>query len=206
MNFERISLLLKNVRFAYIGLILVFLNILVFFFLVLPQNQKISDLQSDYSRQRSRIAAQQNEMKVLSRRLEALQKAKKDLEVIYNQVLTQKKVGVTAIRQELEDLAGSLTVERGGVNYDYRLLPEYGLRHFTLSVPVEGAYRDIRRFINDIERSEYFLILDRVDLSAEQEEGQGSDSLLLNFQLSTYLRDEEIRGKGENAAFSSTRP
>ena len=101
---------------------------------------------------------------------------------------------MTAIRQELQDLAGSLTVERGAVDYDYELLPQFGLRHFTLSVPVEGAYRDIRRFINDIERSQYFLILDRVNLSAEREAVSGGN-LLLNFQLSTYLRDEEIKQK-----------
>ena len=194
MNFERISLLLKNSRFVYIGLFLVLLNAVLFFLVVLPQRQKISSLQNDYFNQRNRIVEEKKEMKVLQQRLQALQKAEKDLEMIYTQVLAQKKVGVTAIRQELQDLAGSLTVERGGVDYNYDLLPEYGLRHFTLSVPVEGAYRDIRRFINDIERSQYFLILDRVNLSAEREAVSGGN-LLLNFQLSTYLRDEEIKQK-----------
>lgn len=192
MNFERISLLLRNSRFVYIGLILLVLNLLLFIFVVLPQKQKISSLQDEYSSQRIRIAEEQKEVRVLQKRLEALQKAQNDLDVIYNQVLAQKKVGVTAIRQELEDLAGSLTVESAGVAYDYEPLPKYGLRHFTLSVPVEGAYRDIRRFINDIERSQYFLILDRVNLTAEKET-QAGENLILNFQLSTYLRDEEIK-------------
>ncbi len=205
MNFERISLFLKRSRFVYIGLFLVLANILVFIFAGLPQKQKISALQTDYSRQRSRIAEQQKEMKVLTRRLEALQKAQRDLEVIYTQVLAQKKIGVTAIRQELQDLAGSLSIERGGLKYDYDQLPEYGLRHFTLSVPVEGTYRDIRRFINDIERSEYFLILDRVNLSAERE-AEAEDSLILNFQLSTYLRDEEIKKEGNYETRTVSRP
>ena len=194
MNFERTSLLLKSSRFPYIGLFLVLLNIALFFLVVLPQRQKISSLQNDYFSQRNRIVEEQKQMKILHQRLQALQKAQKDLDVIYTQVLAQKKVGVTAIRQELQDLAGSLTVERGAVDYDYELLPQFGLRHFTLSVPVEGAYRDIRRFINDIERSQYFLILDRVNLSAEREAVSGGN-LLLNFQLSTYLRDEEIKQK-----------
>jgi Tfp pilus assembly protein PilO len=192
MNFERISLLLKNSRFVYIGLLLLALNTIAFLFIVLPEKQKISKLQTSFSQQRNQIGGQQNDLKVLRRRLSALQKAQKDLDIIYNQVLAQKKVGVTAIRQELQDLAGSLSVERGALNYDYDDLPEYGLRHFSLSVPVEGAYREIRRFINDIERSQYFLILDRVDLSAEKESKSG-ESVTLNFQLSTYLRDEELK-------------
>ena len=198
MNFERISLLLKNIRFVYIGLLLLVLNTIAFLFIVLPERQKISRLQTSFSQQRNEIGEQQNELKVLQRRLAALQKAQKDLDLIYNQVLAQKKVGVTAIRQELQDLAGSLSVERGGLDYDYDDLPEYGLRHFSLAVPVEGAYREIRRFINDIERSQYFLILDRVDLSAERESRSG-ESVTLNFQLSTYLRDVELK-EGANAA------
>jgi Tfp pilus assembly protein PilO len=192
MNFERASFVLKNSRFVYIGLFFLLLNIILFLLVVLPQKQKISTLQNDYFSQRNRIVQEQKEMRLLQNRLQALQKAEKDLHVIYTQVLAQKKVGVTAIRQELQDLAGSLRVERGGVDYDYTPMPEYGLRHFTLSVPVEGAYRDIRRFINDIERSQYFLILDRVHLSAEKN-AQSGGNLVLDFQLSTYLRDEEIK-------------
>lgn len=201
MNFERISILLKNSRFIFVGLLLVAMNIALFFFLVLPRRQNISRLQNEYSKQRFHIADQQKQMKVLSQRLGALQKAENDLKVIYNQVLVQKKIGVTAIRQELQDLAGTLTLERAGVQYDYQSLPEYGLRHFTLSVPVEGAYRDIRRFINDIERSQYFLILDRVDLSTERRAESG-ENVLLNFKLSTYLRDEEAKNDAARGAIS----
>ena len=192
MNFERISLLLKNIRFVYIGLLLLAINTIAFLFIVLPEKQKISRLQSSFSEQRNQIGEQQRDLKVLRRRLSALQRAERDLDRIYNQVLAQKKVGVTAIRQELQDLAGSLGVERGGLDYEYDDLPQFGLRHFSLALPVEGPYREIRRFINDIERSQYFLILDRVDLSAERESRSG-ESVTLNFQISTYLRDEELK-------------
>src|SRR5687767_3361319 len=101
MNFERISLFLKSSRFIYIGLFLVAVNAAVFLFLVLPQKQGISRLQSDYSAQRTRIVAQQKQTRNLAQRLAALQKAETDLKVIYDQVLVQKKIGVTAIRQEL---------------------------------------------------------------------------------------------------------
>ena len=197
MNSERISILLKQSHFIAVGLLLVGLNILLFLFVILPQKQNISRLHTEHSRQRTLLAEQQRQLKTLTQRLAALQKAENDLKIIYDQVLVQKKIGVTAIRQELQDLAGSLSVERGGVNYDYTPLPEFGLRQFTLSVPVEGAYRDIRRFINDIERSQYFLILDRVDLSSERR--AEAQSVTLNFQLSTYLRDEEAKTEGINA-------
>jgi Tfp pilus assembly protein PilO len=188
MNFERISLLLKQIRFVELGLLFLVLNSLLFLFLVLPENQRISRLQSDYANQRSKMIEQQKRTRNMEHRLAALQKAQTDLQMIYNEKLSQKKTGVTEIRQELEELADSVNVSRSDVNYDYDVLPEFGLRHFTLSVPVEGAYRDIRRFINGIERSQHFLILEQVNLSAEK---KSSDNLIMNFKLSTYLRDPE---------------
>jgi Tfp pilus assembly protein PilO len=190
MNFERISLLLKSIRFVYIGALVIAVNLVLLILLVLPQNEKISQLQTNFSQQRNSIREQQKENQDLQQRFAALQKAEQDLKVIYKEVLSDKKVGVPEIRQELEDVAGSLSVNRADVDYQYDLLPEYGLRHFTLSVPVEGAYSDIRRFINAIERSPHFLILDRVNLSSDSKPG---DNLRLSFQLSTYLRDEELK-------------
>jgi Tfp pilus assembly protein PilO len=199
MNFERISLLLKQIRFVQLGLLFLLLNSVLFLFLVLPENQRISRLQSDYANLRSRNIDQQKSTRSLEHRLAALQKAQTDLQIIYNEKLSQKKTGVTEIRQELEELAGSVNVNRSDVSYDYDIIPEFGLRHFTLSVPVEGAYRDIRRFINGIERSQHFLILERVDLSAEKSAG---DNLLMNFQLSTYLRDPEAQNYEKRNRFS----
>jgi Tfp pilus assembly protein PilO len=205
MNSERISLLLKQVRFVHIGLLFLLLNGILLVLVVFPQNQKISELQADYASKRALLIQQQEETTRTEQRLVSLQKAQGDLETIYKKVLSDKKTGVPAIREELEQLASSLEVNRQSVSYQYELLPEFGLRHFILSVPVEGAYRDIRKFINGIERSEHFLILDRVDLSAEKSEGTG-DNLLLNFQLSTYLTDEEIKKQNYETRKSVSRP
>jgi Tfp pilus assembly protein PilO len=197
MNFERISLLLKSIRFVYIGALVIIVNLILFILVVAPQKEKISRLQTNFSDQRNAIRDQQKENQVLQQRLAALQKAEKDLKVIYTQILSDKKVGVPEIRQELEDFAGSLSVNRSDVAYRYDLLPDYGLRHFTLTVPVEGSYGDIRRFINAIERSQHFLILDRVNLSSDSKPG---DNLKLGFELSTYLRDEDIKHETRRAS------
>jgi Tfp pilus assembly protein PilO len=205
MNFERISILLKQVRFVQIGLLFLLLNGVLLVLVVLPEARKISVLQADYANNRSRLVQESEETKRTENRLASLQKAQSDLKTIYTKILSDKKTGVPAIREELEQLASSLSVDRQSVSYQYDLLPEFGLRHFVLSVPVEGAYRDIRKFINGIERSEHFLILDRVNLSAEKSPGAG-DHLLLNFQLSTYLTDEELKNNKYETRKSVSRP
>ena len=75
----------------------------------------------------------------------------------------------------------------------YSDLPDFGLQMFTLGVPVEGNYRNLRRFINSIERSKHFLILDRVDLSSEKK----AEVLNLDFRISTYLVQSD---EGQKAA------
>ncbi len=198
MNFEGISLFLKRIRFVYAVSSLLVLNFIVFVLIVVPEKQKISSLQEEYSEQRHKIQEEKKSLRDLESRLSSLQKADADLKRIFKEVLSSKTQGVTEIREELEELAGTLGVDRSNVDYRYELMPDLGLRRFVLSVPVEGNYRDIRHFINEIERSSHFLILDRVDLSTERET-QSGESLILSFQLSTYLTDEELKKDAENA-------
>jgi Tfp pilus assembly protein PilO len=97
---------------------------------------------------------------------------------------------VLSIRLELEDLARSLQVKRGDFSYNYDdSVADPKLQEFRLAVSVDGNYRNIRKFINSIERSKHFLILNRVDLSSDKK----PDSLSLDFQLSTYL----VKGENE---------
>lgn len=187
MNIEKISVRLKNIHFVRILLVVLGMNLAIWGFLVLPKQDRIAALQKNYADLRTQSAADQKEIKELQARLKHLQQAQQDLKTIYSTMLIRRREGVTTIRLELESLANNLQVKRRDFTYDYKDLEGYGLQQFMLSVPVEGNYRNIRRFINSIERSEHFLILDRVDLSSEKKE----DILNLDFSLSTYLVEDE---------------
>ena len=117
--------------------------------------------------------------------MERLQHAQSDLKKIYSDILLPRKDGVVSIRLELEELARPLKV--GDFGYTYKDIDDFGLQEFSLSVPVDGNYRNIRKFINSIERSKHFLILDKVNLSSEKH----ADALSLDFRLSTYLVKDE---------------
>jgi Tfp pilus assembly protein PilO len=187
MNTEKLSILLKRIHFVRIMLAALALNFAVWAFLVLPKQDRIARLQDNYGQLRTQAAADQRNVKELQNRLKHLQQAQQDLKTIYSTLLVSRTRGVTEIRLELESLANDLQVKRRDFTYDYEELEDFNLQQFTLSVPVEGNYHNIRRFINSIERSEHFLILDRVDLSSEKK----ADVLNLDFMLSTYLVKNE---------------
>jgi len=189
MNVEKLSAVLRKIKFVRFAIACVVLNVAVFMIFVLPDKAKYQALQADYQRLKTEVEhAQKQEMELQVRYTKLIQ-AQKDLKEIYENVLESKRSGPTEIRLELEGLAQNMQIKRSDFNYEYEELPDYHLQRFILGVPVEGNYRSIRRFINSIERSKHFLILDRVDLSAEKSQ---SDLLNLNFKLSTYLVENAI--------------
>jgi Tfp pilus assembly protein PilO len=188
MTIESISIFLQRIQFGRLAVGVILINLAILAFLVLPGRNVITSLQQQYGDLRQLVAGDQRQVRDLKNRVDRLQRAQSDLKKIYTEVLLPQKEGVLSIRLELEDLARSLQVKRGDFSYNYdNSVADPKLQEFRLAVSVDGNYRNIRKFINSIERSRHFLILNRVDLSSDKK----PDSLSLDFQLSTYLVKEE---------------
>jgi Tfp pilus assembly protein PilO len=190
MNIEKLSLAYKQIHLIRLAIVFIVINLVIFALLVLPNQSRIATLQSNYASARTQAMSEQKQNQELKTRIANLRKAQKDLDEIYTKWLVPKEKGVTDIRLELESLAQSMQVRRQDVSLRYQAMPDFKLQQFTVSVPVEGTYRNIRQFINKLERSRHFLILERVDLTVPSK--RPADTLNLDFKLSTYLVDEEL--------------
>ena len=188
MNLERPGTLLKSIHFVRLMMIVLLANIAVLGFIVLPNKTRIKSQQLQYQSMRRDVATAKKDNQQLQARLEKLKQAEKDIQEMYAKVFVPKKKGATDIRLELEGLIHNNQIQRTDVSHANTPMPDFKLQQYSLSVPVEGTYVNIRRFINDIERSQHFLILDRVELASEKK----GDVLTLDFELSTYLVDNEI--------------
>ena len=184
MNWEKLGEGLIRIHFVRILIGALLLNGIIFGFLVLPGRARRSSLESQLQTLHHQAAAAEHRNQELKKRVTNLEQAQKDLKYLYTKVLEPETTGPTEIRLELEDLARRAQIKRGDFSYSYDKMDMFRLQHFNLGVPVEGSYRNVRQFINGIERSRHFLILDRVDLSAEK---QNPNSVTLDFKLSTYL-------------------
>ena len=187
MNSEKIGQLFSRIHLVRIALLCTAANLLLYLFLIVPRQSNLSRLQTDHHDNKIQIRAQELELQGLGTRLKKLQQAQKDLVDIYEKLLVPKKTGVTEIRLELEELTRPLRVQRQNFRYNYGPQTPFGLQLFTLSVPIRGNYRNIREFINKIETSRHFLILDNVVLSTQKED----NALNLDFRISTYLTNRE---------------
>ncbi len=105
--------------------------------------------------------------------------------------------GLTEAWEEIDRLANESNVIKGRTGYDRDLL-DVGLEQIKATMPVEGDYFDLVRFINRLERSDRFFLVEQVRI-AQQETAEAT--IRLGCSISFYLKAQD---DGPDAAESGT--
>ena len=179
-----------------IGAALLLVNLAVFFFLTLPKiNAEALN--------RNRLADVQNIE-------QDLQKALKERESIYNYILENQrslqkfyfeKLGrksekLTTILKEREEIAGKFGVVPVRVRYSSELIKDRPLERFTMAFPLTGTYESMRFFVDTLEHSENFFIVEDVELESSP---NNASAMSMRITVSTFfygkhsnMMDEEL--------------
>ena len=112
----------------------------------------------------------------------------------YGEWLTGEDVRLTKVIAEVKDLARRASVEPSVINYPEEQLEEQGLVKRSLVFSVDGTYMALRRFINFLEVTDLFLVLDEVRLS---EGGDSGFSLRISLKISTYFVEDDVEALRE---------
>ena len=99
--------------------------------------------------------------------------------------LQKKQERIIRISDFLAQRARAHNVKLQRVDYESAKTREGDLELYLSELPLEGRYRDIRAFINDVETSGMFLIITRLSLQGEDQR-QGVVSVELT--LTTYFQ------------------
>ena len=126
-------------------------------------------------------------MKDLDGRFEA-EKGKVD--TFYNNLLGTKENRMIRIQREVRRIAAGLGMDPESISYQPEFLDKVGLVRFIINVPLVGDYRNLRQFINRIENSENFLLIDSVTLGGSKDGGALLD---LSIQLTTFFSAPEMK-------------
>jgi len=105
-------------------------------------------------------------------------------------ILGTKDSRMIRIQREVRALAASFGMDPETINYQPEFLGDVSLVRFQINVPLVGDYRNLRQFINKVEQSNNFLIIDSVTLGGAKDGGALLD---LNIQLSTYFNSPEAK-------------
>ncbi len=129
---------------------------------------------------------QEREAGVESRRLflDLVKKAESDLDTLRNDVLSTKDRRLVEVQLEVEELARQFRITLQLQNNENEVLAEEGIERFVMVVPLEGGYTSLRAFLQAVENSTKFLVVEKVALAQGKE---GGVMLQLNITLATYF-------------------
>ncbi len=88
----------------------------------------------------------------------------------------------SAVAEQLGKLAADSGVRIAAVKYDDKEAPVEGLRKLSIEVALSGSYLQEAKFINALERSKLFFVVDGVTLGEQQ------GNVRLQLKMETYLR------------------
>lgn len=171
----------------YISLVLVLLAVAngVFYFLATrPRVHEYTSLQEGTGPQQEALTARRAEVEEREAYHEALLRAEADLTTLRAEVLSTRQKRMIEVQLELIALAERFSIDVDSITYDSELLYEEELDKLVMTVPLEGGYGNLRKFLQAVEDSEKFLVVERVALG----EGKTGGVLLqLSISLATYF-------------------
>ena len=187
---KRFDIREERAKVATILGVLAVANLLLYVTLILPrmhrqavEERRVTDLTQNLAEVSRRVTL----MKDLDQRFEG---EKTKVEAFYNRVLGTKDERMIQIQREVRAIASSLGMDPETIAYQPEVLEKVGLVSFSINVPLAGDYRNLRQFINRIEKSQNFLVVDSVSLGGAKDGGALLD---LNIHLSTYFNSPELR-------------
>ena len=197
MTARRLKFDIRQAGRPILFVLLVWFLLCAAFYLVLarPQVQRYRNLVENSDPQRQALAARRAEVERRETYLEGLQQAERDLAHLREQVLSTRDLRLVSVQRELTRLCDQFNIDLQTVTLDHDDLLDEELDRMVMVVPLEGGYANLRKFLQAVESSDEFLLVEKVGLGKGKE---GGVMLQLNITLATYFDlPEELKRKLE---------
>jgi len=132
-------------------------------------------------RQRDLLKADVDRATDIKRRLPAVQR---ECDQFFTDEFREASSGYSSVEGDLGAIAKEAGLHANSVTFRQREVPNRGVVEVEVAAIVEGDYPSLVRFINGLERSKNFYLLDSLQLASSTTGG----NLRLNLQLRTYFR------------------
>lgn len=148
--------------------------------LMSPAARSRAAREQELERLQAELKIKQKELGPISNIEARLDQAKKQQAAFYADRLPAR---YSDISETIAKLATENHVQLGNISYDTKTTPVSQLQQVNISAQVSGDYSNQVRFINALERSKLFFVLQSVDLAG----GEGG-AVRLGLRIETYLR------------------
>ncbi len=162
---------------------LILANLVVTVFVVRPKvvrHRQLTDLSSP---QLQVVKTREKEVVQKEDYRKELEQARDDMKRLAGDVLSTRQRRMIGVQLEVAKLAREFGIALDRVRYENEQLDNGALERFAIVVPLSGGYTALRKFIQSVESSDNFLVIERVALGA----GKSTELLELNITLATYF-------------------
>jgi len=170
-------------------LALVVVNIAAGLVLVRPKLNELTTLREEYEPRRQELLDFRKVVEGRESYLATLNQTEADLHRLRTEVLSTKERRLVVAQLEVADIAEQFGVNVDEVSYENDTLYDEGLEYLGWRVPLEGGYTNLRKFIEAVEESPKFLVIESVSLDQAKD---GGSLLQLNIKLATYFDAPEL--------------
>lgn len=129
------------------------------------------------------VRAQDAQLQLLSQRLHTSQQ---QIQELMAAGIPGESDASSKLLTEFSRLAGISQVQVSGAEFHPDKNAQLGLRRVGINLQVAGSYGGVVRFLNQLERSHMFFILDQVGVSGGP--GEAANQVKLELQLEAYVR------------------
>lgn len=179
---------LRKRQKAFVRLfVLLVVNAVVFAAVTHRLANKQERLGADQERLSGELAQKSAELEALTLAQTRVAENANAVSAFWTDTVKPRVPGLTEAWEEIDRLANESNVKKGRIGYDRDLL-DVGLEQIKASMPVEGNYFDLVRFINRLERSERFFLVEEVQLSQRE---STDETIRLDCSISFYLKSAE---------------
>ena len=180
--------------FAGLLAIIAVVNILFFFILNRPARVEYVRLEESIRQLRAQAGANKVFFDRLEKTSTELGRFEQDRKSLFTKHLISRDAGYSNIVSTLERLLQRTNVKSTRIGYTPDPKPHAGLNTVAVTIPLEGNYSNIVRFIREVENSETFFLITAINLSSDAGSGPvpaagsgGSGNVSLSLALETYF-------------------
>jgi len=150
---------------------------------VRPKAARYRQLTDLSSPQLQVVKAREQEVVQKENYRQGMEKARDDMKHLAGDVLSTRQRRMIGVQLEIAKLTREFGIALDRVRYETEALDEGALERFAIVVPLSGGYANLRKFIQSVESSDNFLVIERVALGT----GKVQDIVELNITLATYF-------------------
>ncbi len=168
-------------------MIALLLNLAIFALVVYPLSNKVASGEQEAHASAMALAAAKRDYANARQTVTGKQQADAELAKFYENVLPPDLSGarrITFVR--IPQLAQQSNLRLETQTSSPSQVRDSDLGKLTHTAVLTGEYRDVRRFIHQLETSPEFLVLERVELT--QNENESARGITVNVQVATYFR------------------